>query len=57
MLKNQEIQNQLEQHLFHLVWVSNLKVNNVFGTPYINLGGTNNNTVDLYNQRKKNILH
>ena len=30
---------------------SNLKVNNVFGTPYINLGGTNNNTIDLYNQR------
>ena len=30
---------------------SNLKVNNVFGTPYINLGGTNSNTVDLYNQR------
>ena len=33
---------------------SNLKVNNVFGTPYINLGGTNNNTVDLYNQRSTN---
>ena len=30
---------------------SNLKVNNVFGSPYINLGGTNNNTIDLYNQR------
>jgi len=33
---------------------SNLKVNNVFGTPYINLGGTNNNTVNLYNQRSTN---
>ena len=33
---------------------SNLKVNNVFGTPYINLGGTNTNTVDLYNQRSTN---
>ena len=33
---------------------SNLKVNNVFGTPYINLGGTNNNTIDLYNQRSTN---
>ena len=30
---------------------SNLKVNNVFGSPYISLGGTNNNTIDLYNQR------
>ena len=30
---------------------SNVKVNNVFGTPFINLGGTNNNTIDLYNQR------
>ena len=30
---------------------SNLKVNNVFGTPYISLGGTNNNTIDLYNRR------
>ena len=28
-----------------------LKVNNVFGTPYISLGGSNNNTIDLYNQR------
>ena len=33
---------------------SNLKVNNVFGTPYINIGGTNNNTIDLYNQRSTN---
>jgi len=30
---------------------SNLKVNNVFGTPYINLGGTNSNVIELYNQR------
>ena len=30
---------------------SMLKVNNVFGTPYISLGGTNNNTIELYNQR------
>ena len=28
-----------------------LKVNNVFGSPYISLGGSNNNTIDLYNQR------
>ena len=28
-----------------------LRVNNVFGTPYINLGGDNTNTVDLYNER------
>ena len=28
-----------------------LRVNNVFGTPYINLGGTSTNTVDLYNER------
>ena len=27
----------------------NLKVNNVFGTPFINIGGSNNNTIDLYN--------
>ena len=32
----------------------NLKVNNVFGTPYISLGGTNNNTIALYNQRSTN---
>ena len=30
---------------------NNLKVNNAFGSPYISLGGTNNNTIDLYNQR------
>ena len=28
-----------------------LRVNNVTGTPYINLGGDNTNTVDLYNER------
>ncbi len=28
-----------------------LKVNHVFGSPYISLGGTNNNTIDLYNQK------
>ena len=28
-----------------------LKVNNVFGSPYISLGGSNNNTIDLYNQK------
>ena len=28
-----------------------LKVNNVFGSPLISLGGTNNNTIDLYNQK------
>ena len=33
---------------------SNVKVNNVFGTPFVNLGGTNNNTIDLYNQRGTN---
>ena len=31
-----------------------LKVNNVFGSPYISLGGSNNNTIDLYNQRGTN---
>ena len=29
----------------------NLKVNNTFGSPYISLGGTNNNVIGLYNQR------
>ena len=33
---------------------SNLKINNVFGTPFINLGGSNTNVVDLYNQRATN---
>ena len=28
-----------------------LKVNNVFGSPYISLGGSTNNTIELYNQR------
>ena len=31
---------------------SNLKVNNVFGTPYISLGGTNNNIVNLHSGRR-----
>ena len=30
---------------------SNLKINNAFGTPYVSLGGTNNNIIELYNQR------
>ena len=29
-----------------------LRVNNVLGTPYINLGGNNTNVVELYNQRR-----
>jgi len=29
-----------------------LRVNNVFGTPFINLGGNNLNIVDLYNERR-----
>jgi len=29
-----------------------LKVNDVFGSPYISLGGSNNNTIDLYNGRR-----
>ena len=29
-----------------------LKVNNVAGTPWINIGGSNANTIGLYNQRK-----
>mgnify|MGYP003303131255 FL=1 len=33
---------------------SNLKINNVFGTPFINLGGSKTNVVDLYNQRSYN---
>ena len=28
-----------------------LRINKVFGTPYISLDGSNNNTIDLYNQR------
>ena len=31
---------------------SNLKVNNIFGTPYISLGGTNNNVVNLHSGRR-----
>ena len=32
-----------------------LRVNNVFGTPYINLGGTaGSNVIELYNQRRDN---
>ena len=29
-----------------------LRVNNVFGTPFINIGGTDTNIVELYNQRR-----
>jgi len=29
-----------------------LRVNNVFGAPFINIGGTDTNTVELYNQRR-----
>ena len=32
----------------------NVKVNNVFGTPFISLGGTTNNTIELFNQRSTN---
>ena len=31
---------------------SSLRVNNVQGTPYINLGGNDTNVVELYNQRR-----
>ena len=31
-----------------------LKVNNIYGSPYISLGGDNNNTIDLYNGRTNN---
>ena len=44
----------MEQHPFHLEWVTYVKVNNVFGTPFISLGGTTNNTIELFNQRSTN---
>ena len=35
---------------------SNLKVNNVAGTPFVSIGGNNTNTVGLFNQRKDGSL-